>query len=237
MNDIRKITNDEYLKLSIDDLNYNQMNNKQKEEYLNIYSLYMNYFLKFLIKKINLQEYDNLLKVNNPVFIPLKDNMDIYQLISKNLLEYFYIRNNIYLSRLNSVELEYLRNKILNNDLIFDENTFNFIDLTYKRLIFEVINDDPNIKGKINYGPNLESDLYYAPNNGLVLGIRYDEFNLGGMNEEEWFLNRINQKEYIKKVIIQIENEVENKLNIPCKIIEYDQYSVELNKNTNKKIF
>ena len=237
MNDIRKITNDEYLKLSIDDLNYNQMNNKQKEEYLNIYSLYMNYFLKFLIKKINLQEYDNLLKVNNPVFIPLKDNMDIYQLISKNLLEYFYIRNNIYLSRLNNVELEYLRNKILNNDLIFDENTFNFIDLTYKRLIFEVINDDPNIKGKINYGPNLESDLYYAPNNGLILGIRYDEFNLGGMNEEEWFLNRINQKEYIKKVIIQIENEVENKLNIPCKIIEYDQYSVELNKNTNKKMF
>ena len=145
------------------------------------------------------------------------------------MLKYFYIRNNIYLNRLTKEELEFLKRKLINRDYSFDESVFNFINSTYKKLIFEVINENPSIIAKISYGP--VSDTYFALNNSLVLGIRYDEFNIGTMTEDEWFFNRIKQKELIETLIQNLETKISNDLKIPCKVIEYDNFSVNLLNN------
>ena len=234
MEKIRIINENEYFSLDINDKIYQNMNEIQKDEYLNMYSLYMNFFIKYLIKIINLQEYDKLFSGSSPIFVPVKDkNMDIYQLVCSSLLKYVYIRNNLYLERLTADELKFLRTKLTNCDYSFNKEAFEFINTTFKKVIFELIDNDYNKIVQINRGPLSES--FFAPNNSLVIGLRYDKFNLNNMSEEAWFENQCDQWEFVRSMIQKMEMNISSVLHIPCKVIEYDEFSIKPLEETKQK--
>ena len=192
METIKFINEDEYLTLDIRNDTYQNLN-LPKEEYLNLYSLYMYYFTKYLIKTIRLDQYDESLKNSNLSFVNIIENQDVYQLMNSSLLNYFYIRNNIYLDKLTNDELNFLKQQLTSLNYNINEEIESFIEKTYKKLIFETINNNPNMIAKISHGP-ISSSAFFSRNDALVIGFRYDEFNLNGKDEKTWHENYKNQR-------------------------------------------
>jgi len=199
-------------------------NNMPKKEYIELYNIYRFFMTKYIIEKLNLKEYDKKIKNSKCNFLPIETNkMDMYQLFSCDELEYIYIRNNIYIERLSDKEIALLKEKIKNNDYSLDESVVDLIEKTYQKIIFEDLMKNGKVY-QITYGP--DSSRYFARNDSLVLGIRYDEFAETKLTDEEWKIQNQKQREFLRNIKNEMSNEFENKLNVPIKIIKYNDYSV-----------
>lgn len=214
---------------------FNNMNFNNKKTYLEIYSIYRKLFSDYIVDKLHLKNYDFELTNSNMNFVKVAEkDMDIYQNFNKDILNYFYVRNNLYIERLTPSERKILYAKFLNNDYNLDENTKLIIENSYKRVIFEDIHKDSS-SCYINMGPdNID---YYVPNQSIIIGFRYDEFNLNGLSDEEW--DNLHDKqlvylsEFLSKMLKQINNN--NKLNLPIQVIKYNEYSIKKKINFENK--
>ena len=151
---------------------FEQMSKEEKEEYLQLYEKYYQLFLKYLLEKIPLKDYDELLKESELDFkVVSKEEMDIYQYLSSSLFNYFYIHNNVYIERLTDLEKKTLQ-QITKQDEPLTEEARKFIEKTYKRCVLE----GQNITEReyVNFGP--QSPQFYQPSNSIIIGFRYDEY-------------------------------------------------------------
>jgi hypothetical protein len=208
----------------------NSLDSESLEIYLQIYSVYSKLFRNYIIETLNLKKYDDELLNSGLNYLKVSDeNMDIYQDFSKNDLNYFYLRNNLYIERLSIEEKEFLYKIFIGDKSITEEQIKLFIENTYYKVIFENVNNDGNILNT-NYGP--DSSEFYVSNNSLVIGVRYDQFNLNGMSDKEW--DDLYQKQTFNliDVIGKIEKNENDKLKVPVNIIVYDDYSIK--KKVNK---
>ena len=206
---------------------FNNLSNEAKQEYLNLYLLYYNLLYKYLIPKLNLIQYDNMLVNSNNIFyqVPL-ENMDLYQRLGSNYLKYFYLRNNLYIEKLTKEELEFLKKKLLNNNNELDQETITFIENTYQKVMLEDINNVTNI----NYGP--DSYDFYKPSNNIIIGVRFDNYykeeNESDMKWNDKYNDRLYELEIITKFLAK---KLEDFL-VPCSIIIYNDFRVKkLSKN------
>ena len=201
------------------------LNQISKEMYLQIYSTYSTLFRKYLIKELNLKKYDDIIANSELNYVKVESrDMDIYQSFTKDVLNYFYIRNNLYIENLAKDEKEYIFTKYLMDDTDLDKETETFIEKTYPKVIFENVNHD-NSLCDINFGP--DNQQYYAPNNAVVIGIRYDEFNLNGLSDQEWDKLHEKQLDHLLDIISNLENNEILKSNLPLITIIYNEYSVK----------
>ena len=77
-----------------------------------VYLLYRKLFTEYIIEKTELKKYDEEIKNSNLNFIPVEEEkMDIYQYFSCDILKYFYIRNNLYLEKLDKKDINFLEKK------------------------------------------------------------------------------------------------------------------------------
>ena len=200
------------------------MTKEEQDSYLLKYNMYRKLFTKFIIQKTNLKEYDKQIENSGLKFQTTKEeDMDIYQYFSSDELKYFYIRNNIYIEKLNEEEEKYLQDKIKSKNSELDDDTKKFIENTYEKVIFEDVlkNGETCIT---MYGP--DSKTFMAPNNALVIGIRYDEFADQGLNDEEWEELHDKQILFLGKLYTNMYAQLKEKLNIPISIIRYTEYSI-----------
>lgn len=227
MNDL-KIINEENFDTRFPKLNeslFNDMDNNMKETYLEIYSIYRKLFSEYIIDKLQIKNYDFELMNSNLNFVKvIEKDMDIYQNFNKEILNYFYIRNNLYIERLTPSERKILYTKFLSGDYSLDENTKVIIENSYKRIIFEDIHKDGS-NCYINMGPD-NSD-YYVPNQSIVIGFRYDEFNLNNLSDEQWDNLHDKQLLYLSEFLLKMSKEISSKVNIPIQVIKYNEYSVK----------
>lgn len=227
MNDL-KIINEENFDTRFPKLNeslFNDMDNNMKETYLEIYSIYRKLFSEYIIDKLQIKNYDFELTNSNLNFVKvIEKDMDIYQNFNKEILNYFYIRNNLYIERLTPSERKILYTKFLSGDYSLDENTKVIIENSYKRIIFEDIHKDGS-NCYINMGPD-NSD-YYVPNQSIVIGFRYDEFNLNNLSDEQWDNLHDKQLLYLSEFLLKMSKEISSKVNIPIQVIKYNEYSVK----------
>ena len=215
---MQKINLDIYNKSSIksNQKYFDNLEDSVKEKYLVLYSKYSNMLYKYLINKIDLLKYDDLLKNSQEKFQKIAtDKMDMYQLLASEFLNYLYIRNNIYIERLTEDEKIYLQN--------LSEYDESFIEKTYKRVILEMPDESSNMMTL--FGP--DDIKYFKPVNSLVIGIRYVKYDKDlNMDEEEWF--KIHDR---RMIVIDFLNSILTKkatsiLNIPVVTQIYDDYSV-----------
>lgn len=226
---ITNIINKENYETRFPNLNSNFINILDEDDieiYLELYSAYSYFFRKYITDKLDLKKYDDKLTNSNLNYLKVKNkNMDIYQNFSRDVLNYFYIRNNLYVERLTLDEKAYVYQKFVTNDDVMSDKMICFIESTYKKVIFENMNNDGQLYD-INYGP--DNPMYFAPNNALIIGVRYDDFNLNGQTDEEWDANRNKQFYYLFELMENIENDGKNKFSAPVICIKYDEYSVKI---------
>ena len=205
--------------------NLNLKSENERQEYMKMYLLYRQLLTEYLIKILNLKEYDNKLIQSDLKFSSTSQkDMDIYQYVCSDFMKYFYIRNDLNIKVLSKEEIQFLKEKISLGDFNLDEKTSEFIGKTYAKVIFKDVLNNGEIYN-VSYGPN--AFRFFAPNNAIVIGFRYDEFENNGMNDEQWAELNDKQRNYLSKLLEILKQESEGKLNIPISIIEYDDSSVE----------
>lgn len=207
-------------------------NGKITKEFVDLYKGYCGLLEKYLDKMLDISEMDQIIKESN---FHLKEvdekDKDIYQSFSN--FSYFYLRNTLYIEKLDELELQQLKKKIDSKDEILDYDTEMMIKQSYEKVITTTNVENATF---INYGPH-SSYQYYAQNNAIVLGVRYDpEYNASennpDYNDDAWDENNDKQIYLVKAVIDTMNEEAENKLNVPVKVIEYNEDSVKKKDNS-----
>ena len=219
------LTEEEYGNLfpNNDNFKIEEMDGSVKEMFLRLTSFYRYMLIEYLAKTLDLEKYDHLLTVSNLKFLPIeKDQMDIYQYFNSDRFKYIYLRNNVYISNLNNNEISEFSNLIAESNMTYNDKIKNFIEKTFKKVISE--NPDSKLKTVTNFGPI--SPTFMAPDNSLVLGIRYDEFNYNGQTDIEWDNNHNLQIKYLESLTKELVKKAQEKLNIECRIIKYNELSV-----------
>lgn len=222
-NEINEIN--EYLKKHILNTPNMKKSGLEKEEYIKVYTLYRRWFSKYIIEKLGLKEYDNQIKDSELDIVPIgTQNMDMYQYFSKDDLTYFYIRNDIYIDRLDDTEKEYIKGKIAERKYDLDEESKGFIERTYKKVIIHEI--AKRFKNSVVfYGQNTRS--YEAPSDALVIGARYDEFVENNLSDEEWRKLHDEQFLFLQSMYDEMSVLLEDKVDMPVSVISYNDYSIE----------
>ena len=215
----------QYSKLNIDSLDEGSA-----QHCLMIYSACRYLLTEYLSEKLNLKSFDDRLTNSGLNYIKVDESaMDVYQHFSRNSLNYFYLRNNLYLERLTNEELAFLESRINSGSCILDDDTKRFIDGTFKKLIFEDVQGNGAGNMMANFG-NGSSDValrFMAINNSVVIGARFDDFNTNGLDDSTWNALYMRQRENMDIVTSEIEKIGSSKLNFPVKAIKYDDYSVQ----------
>lgn len=200
-------------KLPYDNKEYfDSMSPEIQENYLKLYSLYNDLLIQYLIKKYNLNLYDEMIQNSKRNFkkIDTKD-MDIYQYTSSKYLNYLYIRNNIYIEKLSKEELLYLSN----TNEILDTNNEQFIEKTYKKVIFE--------NEYTMYGP--DNPKFLKKPNTLVIGLRCKSIDLNNDSDDE-LDNFLSQQQYLKLFIPELSRQLNDRNLDSIEVIEYNSSSV-----------
>ena len=196
----------------------------KNEEYIKLYNLYRKLFSEYIIKELKLKEFDEEIEKSGLRFKKLEeDAMDIYQYFTSNVLNYIYIRNNIYIENIGKENIEKLKEYLKEKREELDEEITEFIQNTYKAAIYERVGDDGE-KCITFYGP--DSSSYMAPNDALVLGLRYDEFDYNGMDDETWGKYHDEQYKFFPMVLSEIVENNQEKFDIPIEVLFYNDYSV-----------
>lgn len=201
-----------------------ELSNMSVDEYAKLYSLYRKLFVKFMIKKLNLKNYDERIKDSGLNFcVTKKETMDVYQSYSSEYLDYFYLRNNIYIEKLDYNEINFLREKFNSNNFDLDEESKNMIENSYKKVIFE----DALKNGKECITFWGSSSYYMAENNSLIIGIRYNEFSKNGLTDYEWDELHTRQKKFLDALTKEMKENFKKIINIPLYIFKYNEFSLD----------
>ena len=215
-------------------INLKKMKEEEKKQYILAYNLYRKLFTEYVVDKLELKKYDNKIVNSDLKFKSVnEENMDIYQYCSSNELKFLYIRNNIYIEHLTEKEKEFLMNRLKNNREDLDAEAKQFIENTYEKTIFEDIGKDGK-KYITFYGP--DSSNFTARNDSLILGMRYDEFDYNGLNDEAWDELHIKQLTYLPEMFYKLVVEQKNKLSVPIVILQYNDFSIRSRNLKNKNI-
>ena len=207
----------------------------EKQRNIILYNLYRKLFTQYIIDRLQIKKYDKSIYESGLDFSTINlEDMDIYQYFSSDLLRYFYLRNNIYIERLNDKELDFLKSKLKSDGTVLDDEEIEFIEKTYQKVIFEDVlkNGDTCM---VQYGPN--SSNFFARNDSVVIGVRYNEFD-DKLEDNEWQELNDKQREFLNSLLERMNKEFVGKLpsNTPISIIEYNDFSIRnrFQENENK---
>ncbi len=197
---------------------FNSLNENDKNNYLKLYSLYNELLYCFLIKKLELKKYDDMISNSFVGFTKVEEkDMDIYQYLSSNYLRFLYIRNNIYIERLTSEEINKLLSFFNNYN---SEEVLDFINNTYKKVMFE----SPD--GTTMYGP--DNLRFIKPSNSIMIGIRHNAFYIRENEDENIWENKYEEKErYLDLFVPELERQLSNKGLGKVFVIEYNDFSIK----------
>ena len=215
-----------FREITENDLKKNKMistESLENQDYIKMYLLYRKLFTEYIIEKLNLQEYDKKIEQSELNFkANSEEDMDIYQYYSADVLKYIYVRNNIYVEKLNEDEKKYLQEKINNNDYELKESEKDFIKNTYKKVIYKQENKD-NTKVYVFYGAS--SPKFMTENNKLVFGIRYNEFWNSKKDDNAW--NELYDKQlvYLQQIVNEIVELSKKNMQEDIRFFKYDKYS------------
>lgn len=177
------------------------------------------------LEEIALGESDRAIAESELGFVPIvgKDK-DYYQYYTGTKLQYYYVRNRFYMDEFADEELDYLKKRTNDgNDALTDEDR-DFVRSTFLKVISE---DVEGIDGvySMDYGSTSPSG-WFAPSDNLVLGFRYDEFDLNGMSDEEWSDNLWEQRRFLLEPTNEAIAAIRDELGWETTFFVYDDFHV-----------
>lgn len=194
------------------------LDKSNQDNYLKLYEIYSNLLVQYFIKHYELKKYDDMLFGNSRKFEKVKEeDMDLYQYLSSEYLNYIYLRNNIYIERLSNEEMLFL-SKI--TDYTLNEENEKFIENTYSKLIVESDLENSNSM----FGP--DNSRFIKKSDSVVFGIRYNRFNLKENEEEQkWLKDDDRRENYLNLFIPSVELEFKRKNKKTC-LIRYNEFCI-----------
>ena len=193
--------------------------------YIYLENIYKYYFERYLISKINLIKYDNMIKDSGLDFgVSIYFNKQGDNSLKEFLpLNYISVINRFFVEKLKESELELLKKYAKNKDYIYDNTIEKLIENTFKDVIrTDLFNEQYNEKKfKIFYGSAVPSNEAF--NDDLVLKIYYAK-NKEKYDDEE-FIDNLNKKNmFLDKIKEDLKNDVFNKLNVGCTVLSQKVY-------------
>ena len=196
---------------------------KDKEKYLAEYSLYVSLLTQYLCRKTSILRIDREIKEKKLVFpveeIPL-DQQDLYQALCSETLHYFYVRNNVYVERLNDPDKAFLDSLLQRDRIVYTAEIEDFIHRTLSLVTYD---DTGNGRVNINYGPPTSN--YILPNNALLIGARYDRgfYPLNDYNAE---MRACNERDgYFEDQCQELEISLKRNLGPDVRVVLYSEHS------------
>lgn len=213
---MEKITKENIEKEYPNNLRNNNLIKKRglENKYFDLLNKYNKFLTSFLKEKLPLEQIDENMGKSELDFVRIEENdMDFYQITSTIELNYIYLRNNIYIEKLNDDDIKYLEKK-----KEYDEEVSTFINRTFKNVI------NPYNDSKMTfYGP--ENRNFMCDSDELVLGIRYDEFNTK-LEDEEFKENFLKKQEIISQLTLVLGIVALQELNCNINVIQYNEISI-----------
>ena len=177
----------------------NLINGEDYSVYALIQSLYLKTLEQYIYSYVDLKKYDDEIANSNLDFGLVPDDRKLaYQKISYMNLKYIYIRNFLFIEKLNINDLETFWGRIKNRNYVIDDELLKIVERTFKDVI-----DNNFVAGEykedfvISYGP--ANPLTFAKSNDFVINIQYG-FNTTKMTDEEYNENLKKKKELIAKI-------------------------------------
>lgn len=150
--------------------------------------------------------------------------MDYYQLTSTMNLKYIYLRNYLYVEKLSSDDIEKIINLSDSELQTPSDDLYNLVESTYKKVIDSKFNTN-NIRLMKCYG--IDRDKFWYDLKALVFGIRHDEFNMHGMNDDDWQENYFDQTDYLNDLMKRLKEELSEKIGIEVGAMLYNEFTVK----------
>ncbi|ALU13057.1 hypothetical protein ACH52_0225 [Eubacterium limosum] len=140
------------------------------EKYLKLQIVYKYGLMQYLSDMLMLEEYEKEMAESPLRFLPCPENeQSVYQKYSMTGFKYIYLRNNLYIEKLESEDLQILEE-------CAEKETYNsdaLLELTARTGREVITNEDPAVDAEdfyLIYG-NRVSGVKSAPNNAVVLEI------------------------------------------------------------------
>jgi len=193
---------------------------EDKSLYIALQEIYKYLFEVYIFSKVNLKKYDE--EIKNSEYYFGKPNPNSKQLISGLRefmgLDHIYLLNNFFIEKLEMNEIELLKGN-LGKKIEASKELLEMVERTYKEIIkknFFKGEYTDNVY-KVCYGVAVPSN--FADNNAIVLKIYYSK-NTKKLNDEEFINNLVKQKELIKGLKERLKKEMEDKLGVPCEVLD-----------------
>lgn len=204
---------------------FNELDKESQESYIALYNVYSSLVTDYFIKNCSLKEYDDAL-LESPYSFPKlsEDDMDIYQYLASDKLSFVYLRNNLYIERLDEEEQRYLIDKAQDDEIVHDDKAEEFVKNTFKRVMLE--NGGAEDAVNVFYGPDNGNFMY--PGNSVIIGIRYDDYyQAPGESSEEWFEANNNRLQDIETISVILETKMPRVVGVDCYAVKYNEFSVK----------
>lgn len=219
--ELKILNNDELKKTNINHNLIKEKNILKSSIYLQVQGLYQKVLDYYILNNSSIKKYDDMIS-NSGLDFGLIDekHKHIHHINSYLNLKYIYVRNFLFIEKLNMQQLSYIYNKILINDLNIDNQLIEIVKNTYK----DVINDNyKHGEYKQNttacYGSVIPDNI--VASNSLVFCIHYGKNNI--KLEKEAFLNNYKEKRtFLDNLKQDMEINLSKELNINVKILIRD---------------
>lgn len=170
-------------------------------------------FMKYIYDKLNLKQVEAYLEEQGVNFID-EDINGLY----KNISKYFSLVNSVDESKLSkdlSEKYNYYFSQAIENLLEKELEVFDFLEKTYKTLLFPNIEDNICFYGPLNY-------KYAAPRDSIVLGFNYYEFDIPELNFDELYYKK---QVVVCNVINHIQQELAKQAGVNVAVLKYNEFS------------
>ena len=230
---MKKITVEEYkTRTPVRNKEYfESLSSEEQENYIELYNVYAALLTKHFIEKYKLDEYDKVL-INSPFSFPKvkEEDMDIYQYLASDDLSFIYLRNNLYIERLSQEEKNKLVWLAQEEKPEYTPEVEELMENTFRKVIVENETEEENLN--IFYGPM--TGAFLAPDNAIIIGIRYDDYQLlPGESEEDWLEANNNRLQDTETVISILETRMPMLTNTKTAAIKYNEFSIKKKEVTN----
>lgn len=188
------------------------------DRYSIIQAFYRKAFDLYIKSLIDVKKYDDMIENSGLDFTVIPDDRkSIYHYVSSLDLKYIYVRNFLFIEKLSLEYLNIFIDKIKKDDYVVDDSILDVVKRTYKDVI-----KDNCIHGEYKelttacYGAWTEENL--VSSNNLVLCIHYG-LNSKQLEMDEFIKNSLEKKEFLKKLISEMETDFEEKLGVVTTIL------------------
>ncbi len=186
--------------------------------YQQVYALYQKGLDAFLLQNTSLRKYEEKL-TNSPLDFGVmpQEKRNSFHKNSYLGLDYFYVRNFLFIEKLSLEDLNVLIEKVSQNNEVIDERILEIVKRTFKDVIVDNYRDGVYKEHTTTcYGHFIPSNI--VPSSHLVIALQYGKNNKT-YERDDFYRNQQAKDQFLKELVEEMKKELESILNIEVTVL------------------